>query len=121
MTLLQKLFLVVASVVLFSLSSVGQCVLIDESCNSNGPLGPNILPNGGFESNAPGGRFGGFNPNDANWNFFGAGFGNIFIENFPNPFSPCGAAQPVPREGGQMLKLFGQFTCLLYTSPSPRD
>ncbi len=109
MVYLKKVFYVLALIgMTFALN--GQCVLIDQSCNSNGPLGPNILPNGSFEDNALGGRFGGFNPNDAGWNFFGAGFGNIFVENGANPFSPCGAFQPQPQNGSNMVKIFGQFT-----------
>ncbi|NNK89823.1 MAG: hypothetical protein HKO89_04380, partial [Saprospiraceae bacterium] len=108
MKLAQKLFAICLLLCLTTGLTYGQ-ILMPDDCNASGALGENLLNNPGFESNTAGvANAGGFQ-SAAGWNFFGAGWGNVYIEEPFNPFSPCGDQQPPAKLGTKMLKIFGQF------------
>ena len=132
MTLAKKLiFLCVLLGFCFTASA--QCPPVEElpsSCNESGPLGPNLIANGSFETSVAnnGGSFcfpG--NPNcgnyfDAGWQIFGDGGA---VENPPNMFAPCHPnatgginGEPVPSSGQQYAKIAGVGTVLISSSVS---
>ncbi|NNE26663.1 MAG: hypothetical protein HKN09_07450, partial [Saprospiraceae bacterium] len=106
MKLAYNLFATILLICALAVSSFGQ--LVPNNCDASGEVGPNLLANGGFELNAPGQVAAGGFENTGGWNFFGAGFNN-YIENPPNPFSPCAPKDPAARGGSQLFKVFGQF------------
>ena len=83
-------------------------------------FGPNMITNPSFEDGLAGPAVPGamFAVPVPGWTIFGnpaaaGGFGNVFVEQPPNPFSPCnpgganpGGIEPAPNSGAQLLKIF---------------
>ena len=109
MKIVQKLFALCLLLLLCTGISYSQ--LLPDDCNASGPLGQNLLNNPGFEANAAGlANAGGFQT-AGGWNFFGAGWGNVYIDTpADNPGFPCFDNEPPPKLGTKVLKMFGQYT-----------
>jgi len=105
----RQFWAILISSLLFSFVSNAQCTQIQGLTQiGNLPLSNNAITNSSFEVSPAGQRSQGGFTTDNNWGFFGGG--NIFVESFPSAGTPCGANEPTPRTGNQMLKMFGQFS-----------